>query len=274
MKQKGILLLICLFSATVHAQTDRSVLSPGVVRAITRPSADVQLSFVQPGRVARMMQKDGASIQAGEKLVQLDDTVEQLALAQIFATSKDRTQILASQASLDQKRVDLRKLEKAAAAQAVTELEVEHAKLDVTIAELALKVAEFEHSQAGLRLEETQERIANMQLLSPIKGVVEQIAVEVGECVNALEGVMRIVQIDPLWIDADVPMSTARSLTKEQTVQVTFPGSESQTTGGRVIYISSVADAGSSTLNVRIEVPNKSARPAGEHVRVLFRSQK
>jgi RND family efflux transporter MFP subunit len=270
MREKGILLLVCLFCVTVHAQADRSASSLEAIRAITRPSADVQLSFVLPGRVAGVIQKDGASVQAGEKLVQLDDTVEQVALAQIRAMSQDRTQILASQASLDQKRVDLLKLEKAAAARAVTELEVEHAKLDVTIAELALKVAMFEHSQANLKYEETQKRMANLQMLCPIAGVVEQVAIEVGECVNALEPVMRIVQIDPLWIEASVPLSMARSLTKKQTVQVVFPGSDAETTAGRVIYISSVADAGSSTLNVRVEVPNKSARPAGEHVRVLF----
>ncbi|MCP4452509.1 MAG: efflux RND transporter periplasmic adaptor subunit [Planctomycetes bacterium] len=274
MREKVILLLLCLFCATVHAQADRSASSLEAIRAVTRPSADVQLSFVLPGRVALMMQKDGASIQAGDKLVQLDDAVEQVALAQIRAVSQDRTQILASQASLDQKRVDLKKLEKAAAARAVTKLEVEHAKLDVTIAELALKVAMFEHSQANLKLEETLKRIDNMRLLSPIAGVVEQITIEVGECVNAFEPMMRIVKIDPLWMEVDVPLSMAMSLTKKHTVQVVFPGSDAQTTVGQLLYISSVADAGSSTLNVRVEVPNKSARPAGEHVRVLFGSPK
>ena len=115
MSEKGILLMCCMCCAAVHAQVDRSVSSPEAIRAITRPSADVTLSFVQPGRVAMVMRKDGDGIEAGEALVQLDDVVEQIALAQIKAASLDTTQIQASQASLDQKQLDLKKLEKAAA---------------------------------------------------------------------------------------------------------------------------------------------------------------
>ncbi|MCF7973665.1 MAG: efflux RND transporter periplasmic adaptor subunit [Phycisphaerae bacterium] len=270
MKKRGIILLSCLACTTLYAQIDNSSVSPQGIRAVTRPSADVQLSFVQPGRVASIMHKDGAKIQAGEVLVQLDDTVEQVLLAQIEAASRDTTQIQASQASLDQKKVDLSKMETAAIHRAVTQLEVEHARLDVTIAELALQMAVFEHEQAVRKFEETQKRINMMRLLSPISGIVEQIQIEAGESVNALDDVMRIVQIDPLWIDVSVPLPTARSLGKGQAVQVVFPLPNAETTEGRVTYVSSVADAGSGTLIVRIEVPNKSARPAGEHVRVIY----
>ena len=55
MREKGILLMCCMCCAAVHAQVDRSVSSPEAIRAITRPSADVTLSFVQPGRVADIM---------------------------------------------------------------------------------------------------------------------------------------------------------------------------------------------------------------------------
>ena len=41
---------------------------------------------------------------------------------------------------------------------------------------------------------------------------------------------------------------------------------------GKVIYIAAVADAASNTRTVRVEVPNKALRPAGEHVKVRFKS--
>lgn len=272
MREKGILLMCCVCCAVAHAQVDRSVSSSESIRAITRPSADVTLSFVQPGRVARIMQKDGDDIKAGEVLVQLDDTVEQIALAQIKAASMDTTQIEASQASLDQKKLDLTKLEKAAVLRAVTDLEVEHGRLDVLIADLALKMAIFEHEQAVRKFEETQKRVDTMRMVSPINGIVEQVAIEAGESVNSLEEVMRIVQIDPLWIDASVTLPVAMSLKKGQAVQVVFLAPNPQTVNGRVTYVSAVADAGSGTLIARIEVPNKSRRPAGEHVRVICSS--
>ena len=78
------------------------------------------------------------------------------------------------------------------------------------------------------------------------------------------------MQIDPLWIDAPVPLEKAKDLQYEDKTQVIFPGSGEMSIEGKIIFIGAVADAASDTLRVRVQVPNKSNRPAGEHVRVIF----
>lgn len=244
--------------------------SPGV-RAVTRPSADITLSFVQPGRIAQVPFKEGDTVKAGEMLVRQDDAAEQVQLAQLKAQADDTTQIRASEASLAQKKVDLEKLEKAAASNAATFLEVEHAKLEVTIAQLSLELAKFEHEIAGRKYEEYRIRVENMQLKSPVDGRVEKIDVEVGESANALADVIQVVKTDPLWIEAPVPLAEATGLKTGATAQIQFVDSGAAATAeGRVISIGAVADAASGTLRVRIEVPNKTPRPAGEHVMVTF----
>ena len=243
------------------------------IPAITNPSADVTLSFTQPGRIAKVCVKPGEQVKAGELLIQQDDAIEEAQLSQIEALSKNTTQIQASEASLAQKRVDLKKLEKAAAANAATELEVEHAKLEVTMAELSLALAKFEHEQNKRKYEETRIRVENMRLKSPIAGRVEKIEktqVEVGESVNALTDVIRVVQTDPLWVDVPVPLDTAAALKHGQIAVVEFSDSETLRIEGKVTYVAAVADAASSTLTVRVEIPNKAKRPAGEHVKVDF----
>lgn len=240
------------------------------VRAITVPSADITLSYVQPGRIARVYFKEGEWVKAEQVLIQQDDAVEQIQLAQLEAASEDTTQIQASEASLAQKRVDLQKLEKAAANNAATELEVEYAKLNVKMAELSLKLAEFEHEQAKRKYSELKTQIEKMSLKSPINGRIEKIHVETGESINALADVVRVVQIDPLWIDVPVPLVKATALSYGKTAKVMFPDPNRASLEGRIIYIAAVADAASSTLRVRIEVPNKSNRPAGEHVEIIF----
>lgn len=240
------------------------------IRAVTNPSADITLSYVQPGRIAKVYFKEGEWVKAGQVLIQQDDAVEQIQLAQLQAASEDTTQIQASEASLAQKRVDLIKLEKAAANNAATELEVEYAKLNVTMAELSLQVAEFEHEQAKRKYNEQKVQIEKMHLKSPIDGRIENIHVETGESINALADVVRVVQIDPLWIDVPVPLIKATTLSYGKTAQVGFPNPNRASLEGKIIYIAAVADAASSTLRVRIEVPNKSNRPAGEHVEIVF----
>jgi membrane fusion protein (multidrug efflux system) len=240
------------------------------VAAITAPSADRTLSFVQPGRIEQVNIKEGQSVKAGQVLVRQDDAVERARLAQLEADSQNTINIKASEASLAQKQVDLKKIEKAAALNAATALEVEHARLDVKIADLSVKLAVFELEQAQRKYEEAKIQIDNMSLKSPIDGVVEKLEVEPGESVNALEDVIRVVQINPLWIDAPVPLEKARDLQYGGHTQVIFPGSAQAQVEGTIIFIGAVADAASDTLRVRIQVPNTSHRPAGEHVRVIF----
>jgi len=239
------------------------------IEAITNPSADITLSFVQPGRIAKILPKEGYSVKANQPIVQQDDAVAQARLEQTKALSENTTQIQGSQASLDQKKIDYDKIKWAADRGAATYLEVAHAKLEVTIAEMSLKIAIFEHEQNTRKYKEEKISVENMTLKSPVSGLIEKIEVEEGESVNGLEDVVRVVRIDPLWIDVHVPLGNAKNLKVLQGIDVIFPGGKT-TTKGKVIFVSAVADAASSTLRTRIEVPNKNNRSAGEHVRVVF----
>ena len=258
--------IICVLALTALKAASLDV----GIKAITNPKADITLSFVQPGCIAKVYFKEGDLVKAGQVLIQQDDAVEQAQLAQLEAASQDTTQIQASEAALAQRRVDLKKLEMAAARNAATELEVEHSKLNVKMAELSLQLAKFEHEQAKRKYNEVKIQVEKMSLKSPIDGRIEKIQVETGESVNALADVVRVVQIDPLWIDVPVPLSKARALDSGKTVKVEFPDPGKVSVEGIIIYVAAVADAASSTLRVRIEVPNKSNRPAGEHVEVIF----
>jgi RND family efflux transporter MFP subunit len=246
----------------------------GGIRAITRPSADIVLSFVQPGRVVKVHFKEGDFVKADQILVQQEDAVEQAQLLELKAESEDTTKIRAGEASLAQRKVDLQRLEMAAERKAATPLEVEHARLDVKIAELSLELAKFERDQAGRKCEEQKARIASMKLRSPIEGQVEKVDVEAGESVNALAQNVQVVQIDPLWIDVPVPVADATGLHREGAAAVEFPGPAKTSAAGRIIFVGTVADAASGTLRVRVEVPNKARRPAGEHVMVSFQAVK
>ena len=261
----GFCIIVVLFLSGLQAASSNSP-----VRAITNPSSDITLSYVLPGRIAKVHFVEGAWVKAGQILVQQDDSVEQIQLAQLKAASDDTTQIQASDASLAQKKVDLQKLEKAAAQNAATELEVEHAKLSVKMAELSLKLARFEHEQAQRKYDEVKVQVEKMSLGSPIDGRIEKINVEAGESINALTDVVRVVKIDPLWIDVPVPLDVATDLSILKKAIVVFPSPNRASVEGSIIFISAVADAASGTLRVRIEVPNKPNRPAGEHVEIDF----
>jgi RND family efflux transporter MFP subunit len=263
------------------------------IEAITRPSEDRTLSFVSPGEIATMAIEDersgkiikpilaeGDAVKVGQVLARQDTKVEQAEAEQIKATAEDRIRVDAQEAKLKQTEVDLRKFEDALKRGAATPLEVEHARLEVTIAKLSLDLANFERAQAKRKYEEKVLRIGRMTLRSPIDGVIREIYRRPGEAVNALEKVIRVVKIDPLWIDVPVPKAQARKLRKGSSAFVDFdPPKDGETGGapdpvkrvkGEIIYVAVEEDAASLTRTIRVRVPNLSHRPAGEHVMVYF----
>ena len=244
------------------------------IEAITRPSKDVVLSFVRPGRVAKVLVKEGDKVKAGQELVRLDDEAELAQLEQLKAQAEDETRVKAAEAQLAQRKVDLKQKNWAFDHGAATKMEVEHAQLEVMISELSLKLAEFQHKQDQRKYEEAKIQHIRMRISSPIDGAVERVLVEPGESADAQKEIIRVVKIDPLWADVPVPLSQARGLRKgTSNVVVEFMDEGSvrpPRVAARIIHVAAVADAASATLTVRIEVPNPTARPAGEKVYVSF----
>jgi len=245
------------------------------IEAFTRPSDDVTLSFVRPGLIAKMLVKEGDQVRQGQLLVAQDDLAEMASLEQLKAKADDTVQIDASKADLDQKRVDFEKLEKLGSTGAAGVYEREHARLDVVIGEMRLKLYEFERMQDGRKYEEAKLQLDRMLIFSPVAGVVEQSFIKQGESVNALDKVIRVVKIDPLWIDIPAPLTQVRSLgiVRGGEAQIEFPAAAGQTAApratGKVIHVGAVADPASGTLTVRVEVPNSALRQAGERVKVV-----
>ena len=241
------------------------------VQAITAPSADIALSFVTAGRISKVLVKPGDRIPKGHMLARLDDGPEQIQAQQFKVQAEDKTRIMAAEAELAQKKVDLEKVKLAMRQGAASDWEIEHLRLSVRIAELSLKAAILEHEQNQRRYAQAVSQLARMRLIAPIAGHVEKVIVETGEAVKTLGAVIQLVNIDPLWIDVPVPLSLAKNLALAQEVTVLYPGAEeAESTNGRIIHISTVADAASDTLKVRIEAANPNNRPAGERVSVRF----
>jgi RND family efflux transporter MFP subunit len=244
------------------------------IEAITKPSADIELSFVKGGRVAEVLVKEGETVKEGQLLARQDDKVEQIQLLQLMAKAENQTSIEAARAEMLQKEEDLKKIEGAKKKGAATDWEVEHARLDVSIARLKLQMARFEHEQDRRKYEEARADIERLRLLSPIDGQVEEVVIEPGESPQPMKLAVRVVKTGLLWIDIIAPLALARNLKPGQTASVVFPGHGVQGVGqrieGRISFVSAVARAGSDTLRVRVEVANPGRRPAGERVGVSF----
>jgi len=238
------------------------------VEAITKPSADISLSFVQHGKVDKVIVSEGDHVSEGDLLASLEGQVEMVQYQLLTAKANDTTIIKIGQAELLQKKEDLLKMEEAYRNGAVTDWEVDHARLAVETALLEVELAEFEHAQDQLKHKEFKTALNNLHIRSPVKGIVEEVKIEKGESIQALAPIVRLVDIEDLLIDIAVPLSRAKSLGVNQKAVIKFAdGEEVQ---GKIDHIASVADSAANTLRINVIAPNPGKRPAGERVTVSF----
>ena len=268
-------LVLLLLAATVPMSvsagpTDTLEAAAKPCDAITKPSGDVTLAFTQPGRIAKAFVKEGQFVEANQLLLQQDDKAEQVQLQFLKSQADSNVHVLAAKAQLDQKVVDFQREEEAFKRGAAPPMELDRARLDVDIARLSLELAVLTSLQDVLKYKEAKARVDRMRLESPIAGRVERIAVQEGESRAAQQPVLRIVKIDPLWIDVQVPLKQGRRLAVGGAARVDFPQDPNAAADGRIVHIADVADPASDTLLARVEIPNPSLRKAGARVRVSF----
>ncbi len=254
--------------------------------AITRPSKDIILAFLLPGQIAQVAVVEGQRVKKGQLLMRQDDEPEQKQLAVSKFQAEDTTRIEAAIKQGGLRQVIFQRTDQTYRQQAATKLERDQAEVEWEIAKLSLKLARFQQKLDQLRYQADSLQLRRMRIHSPIDGRVENVQVEVGESVDKLTPVVRVVQTDPLWVDVAVPAAVAARLQPGQPASARvnparydpeltdkdFP-LRYKLAAGKIKHISTVADAASNTRRVRVELPNPENVPAGLHVLVDFPQQ-
>lgn len=232
---------------------------------VSRPSGDVTLSFIRPGRVREMAVKEGEVVKAGQVVAQQDDVEEQAQLAVDKADAEDETEINVNIALRDQDKINFERVNATGAGQS----EKDDARVKVTVDEARILFAQHKQKTARMKVQATEAVLSKLKVVSPIDGVVAETARKVGEVADGQNmKVMRVIQVDPLWVEAPVKILEARKLKNGDAAQVVFMDEKVRV--GRVSFISPIGDSGSETINVRVEVPNPEKIQPGENVRVTF----
>ena len=252
-------LFLTLFFLSTHADS---------VEGISLPSGDVLTNFVRDGRILKVNFKIGQRVKAGDVLATLDSSTEKKKLKQQEFLAKSVIDIQRFAKELVFKKKSVNHIREAVKKGAAAPKELSDAELEQVRTEMDLLKAKFEQKQHELKLHELQTDLIKFQLRSSLSGIIEDVKIEVGENADLREPAFRIVQIDPLWIDAAIPTQVAKKLSIKDKLKLTFPttpGLKSNKTG-TIIYVSSLADSASDTINIRLAINNKEQRLVGERV--------
>lgn len=212
----------------VRTQSAEEVMRMIVVNGNTAPARIVRLAAETDGRIVHVGADRGASLERGDIIVRLDERDRAARLSQAQATVKQR------------------EVEYEARERLKSESYVSEAQLQESLA--LLEMARAELTRAKLDLE-------YMTIRAPFAGALQARAVEVGDFVKRGDPIATYVDNRTIIVNANLSEYDARFVNVGDTAEAALATGE--TVRGRIRYVAPVADEGTRTFGVELEVDNK-----------------
>lgn len=245
----GLLLILLFPGFAAQALTEDYM-------GVLEPLHELNLSVGIGGIVSHLPFQPGDTVQKGDLLLQLEDTLQHLEAERrrlIFENETDLRVIRENIRILDIlvgdakilfeqsrsiSRDDLMKLE--------MELATARGTLDNLIIQKQREKLEYQISEK----EKSMRRIT-----APISGVITQLEIEEGEWAQPGEPVLQMIDASICVLRINVPERFARTLQSGQRIPVHLDDFD-QPFQGHIRYIAPIADRGSGLVEVKIEISN------------------
>ena len=212
----------------VRTQSAEEVMRMIVVNGKTAPARIVRLAAETDGRIVHVGADRGASLERGDVIVRLDERDRAARLSQAEATVKQR------------------EVEYEARERLKSESYVSEAQLQESVAQLEMARAELTRAKLDLEY---------MTIRAPFAGALQARAVEVGDFVKRGDPIATYVDNRTIIVNADLSEFDARFVNVGDIAEAALATGE--TVRGRIRYVAPVADEGTRTFGVELEVDNK-----------------
>ncbi len=249
-------------------------------KSVTRPSHDAVMGFAASTVVKEVLMRGGQDVKKGQLIVRGDDAEE----AALYKLQEERiAQPLAVQrakAAADLAKVEYERLREVLAKGGSGQQEVERARLSAEVARIDHLSAISQQTQEVIQLDRIRARVDRFRLTAPFDGVVDSVNVDVGQSVSERDNAVRVVAVDPLWMDVPTPMEDPVTLgisTGDTAWVLCDVAGDARLRTGKVIEVAPTADPASRTRRIRVEVTNPAGPGrliAGEPVWVRFTEPK
>jgi len=230
------------------------------------------MSFTIAVEVRELPVRPGDRVKKGDILIRARDGDAVAALVAQQVRVDNLGPLNSAQAAVDSAQVRYDRILEAKAENATNPQEVDDRRVQLAAAKAQLLNAQNDLKEEAARLKQLEESLVRYRLEAPFDGVVESLIVEVGSSIEPPNPVLRIVNIDTLWIDLPTPtdLTLSRKLKSGDPAWVMLDVPGGKVMQGKVLYVSPVADAAAATRRVRVEVPNPDQYPPGTRARVRF----
>lgn len=239
---------------------------------VSRPSDVREIGFSIRGTVGELLVAPGQSVTAGQMLVRLDDSVQKAIVEYAALQANDESNLKLANSELEYRSKELELIESARINQATgSDAQVREARYRHEQAKITLEAAKTQSKLRATELAREQAQLAQMSIVSPFAGSVLDVRKRPGETVDEGSPVLTLVSVDPLWLDASIPIKESAGVTVGAPASVVFEDWENKAPfKGKVIYKSPAGNAGARQVQIRVEIPNSGLIPSGMHGRLTL----
>ena len=237
-------------SGTVNANID--------VTGILVPASQAQLSNQKSGVVTNIAVQEGDLVDEGQLLIAIDKRNYQI------QTDIARTKVSQAEATVEQTRTaldtaetDLARQKELLSAGAVSQKQYDTAYNAYVTAKTAYDMAVKASLPAAREsLQDASLSLEKADVVSPIKGIVADIAVNKGEDLQADSKVATVVDISKLLLSVNVSAEKISWLKEGLSVNVTSDSLSGETFPGTITFISPISVSSGNLFPVKITIDN------------------
>jgi len=239
---------------------DSSVIAEfGGTKSATRPSRDAVMGFSSTTQIREVISRGGDEVKKGQMMIKGDDIEDVAVLKLQKAKAESDWPVQRAKKGAELAKLEFEKTRDIRKQGGSNDQELDRARLSMEASELDTKTAEVNQQQEVIQVERLEARLEKLCLRAPFDGQIDNILVDVGQSVNFDEKVLRIVNVDPLWMDVPAPTEdpTTHSLKQGDKAWVLIDiATGSRIAEGKVIEVSPTMDLASRSRRIRVELPN------------------
>ena len=240
------------------------------VDCVITPYLSVDVSSAVPGLISKVTVDRSDRVEKDQVLAQLHSGVERAVVAYAKEKTKLTSEILLGEVNhtFDGRRLE--RLDSLYMKQVASYQDKDDAQRELALSRWELQRAQETVRLRGLELRKAQEQLKEKTVRSPIAGFVVQRYKTAGEYVED-QPIMRIAQLDPLYVEAIVPMELFGKIRLGMDAEVYPEFFEAEPRHATVSVIDQLGDAASGTFGVRLTLPNPDMQlPAGLKCQLQF----
>jgi len=240
---------------------------------VITPSERVQIGSPVPGVLEAVLVERSDRVADGQIVAVLDSALERANLELAAAKAKLETEVRLRRATLGFDRRTEQRLASLHATKLASSQDKDRAERDAVLGAWQLRLAKDNLMIREMELKRAEAAVERRQIRSPIDGVVVTRHRSGGEYVEDAP-VLDVVRLDPLHVEAIVPMRLFGQIRAGMAAEITPEFGREEAHAATVVLTDPMGDAASGTFGVRLELPNPDHRlPAGLKCRVQFSAE-